>query len=66
MDVDFDNLTEAQQESLDELVHEMASQIASNTNNAGPKDQIDFLLMHGMTLENIAREVGSGDEDAGD
>lgn len=38
---------------LDTLVHDVASQIASNANNGGVPDQLDFLLMHGYTEKDI-------------
>lgn len=38
---------------LDTLVHDVASQIASNANNEGVPGQLDFLLMHGYTEKDI-------------
>lgn len=38
-------------EALGELVHEQASEIASNAINSG--EEIDFLLSHGWTLQDI-------------
>lgn len=51
--IDYEALTEDQHEILDDLVHDTASQIASDTNNAGPKAQVEFLLSNGFTLEGI-------------
>lgn len=61
---------EARAEALDELVHEQASQIASDAINAG--EQIEFLLSHGWTQEQVEErldEMTSKDnepEDPGD
>lgn len=38
---------------LDELVHDMKSQEASNINNGGIDEQIDYLLGSGWTLDGI-------------
>lgn len=38
---------------LDDLVHDVASQQASNVNNDGIGSQVDYLLMHGFTLNDI-------------
>lgn len=51
--IDLGNLTEEQAERLDGLVHDTASQVASDANNNGK--QIDFLLsIGGWSLSDIA------------
>lgn len=42
---------------LDDLVHDTASQIASNVNNCGFKEQVRFLKENGWTEEQILSEV---------
>ena len=46
-------------EDLDELVHEVHSNMAMNINNGGLSDQIEFLLTQGgMSMEEIAEHLG--------
>jgi hypothetical protein len=56
-----ESLDDDQQSDLDELVHDVASQIASDAINAG--DQIDFLLSQGWTTEQIAQRLGADKND---
>jgi len=44
-------------ESLDDLVHEAASALASDTNNSGIEDQIRFLVSQGYTEEEILKNL---------
>lgn len=53
MALDKDNLTDAQQDMLDDLVDEFMSSARAAINNAGPSAQIDYLLSQGMTLDDI-------------
>ena len=39
---------------LDELVHDVKSQEASDINNNGKRSQVDFLLSVGFTQERLA------------
>lgn len=52
-------LTDDQQNDLDELVHDVASQIASNAINAD--EGMDFLLSLGYA-EHVAKDMLAGDE----
>lgn len=52
--VDMKDLTP---EMLDELVHEEASNQASNVNNAGVGEQVLFLLINGWSEEDILNRV---------
>jgi hypothetical protein len=46
-----------QSEDLDDIVHEAASRLASNSNNDGIKSQIDFLtIVCGWSDEDILKE----------
>ena len=44
---------------LDDLVHEVASRVASRTNNEGIKEQIEFLTSNGLTIDEIIQEVNA-------
>jgi hypothetical protein len=52
---DTDEADNARSQLLDDLVHEVASQMASNAINAG--DQWQFLLSHGWTAEQIREHL---------
>lgn len=60
----IDNLTKEGYESqhLDSLVHDTASQTASNVNNEGMKGQVEFLLMSGMDEEGILEALRNESE----
>ena len=45
------------QEIIDDLVHDCVSQTASAINNEGPSGQIDYLLGHGLSKEDILVEL---------
>lgn len=45
--------TDATSLLLDELVHDVASEIASNVNSLGVTHQLDYLLSNGFTLADI-------------
>jgi len=46
---------------LDEVVHDAASQLASNANNDGMSSQVDFLITTcGWTEDQILSELGEG------
>ncbi len=47
-------------EDLDNLVHEMKSIEASNINNAGVSEQLDYLIESGMSPDQIAEAVKDG------
>lgn len=60
------DLDEDQQEALDELTHDTASQIASNAINSG--EQVDFLLANGWSLDQVVaalpkRSASDAEED---
>ena len=38
---------------LDELIHEVAAQTASDINNSGMESQVEFLIKHGWTEQSI-------------
>jgi hypothetical protein len=45
------------EDDLDDLVHDVASNIGSSTNNSGPEAQVDFLIEHGLSLVEIYDRV---------
>lgn len=45
-------------EDLDDLVHDLASGVASDVNNEGLESQVEWLLEHGMTGEQIVKQAG--------
>lgn len=49
--MDLDNLSPESAEALDELVHEQASQLASNVINSG--ESLPWLIINGWTPEGI-------------
>lgn len=51
-------LTEEQQEQLDELVLQAASSMASNANNGGKEEQYLFLVMTGWSRQEIDARIG--------
>ncbi len=57
MAIDILNLTEGDQEVLDELVHDTFSRSASSLNNQGPEAQIVFLLCQGWTEEKLLQAL---------
>lgn len=56
-------LTEAQQDALDNLVHDLASRPASQINNEGSDSQLRFLLANGFTYPQVRKELGLTEED---
>jgi hypothetical protein len=44
-------------DDLDDLVHKVASKMASEANQSGLKGQCEFLLQAGLNEENILEEV---------
>lgn len=50
-------------EKLDDIVHDAASQMASNANNGGVSKQIEFLIaVAGWTVEEIHNALNFGEE----
>lgn len=47
----------APDDALDEMVHDMYSQIASETNNGGPEAQITALMEWGFTAAQIEKAI---------
>jgi hypothetical protein len=50
-----DRLIAIDQETLDEMVHDLKSSEASNINNQGPEGQVDFLIQE-LGLVQLARQ----------
>ena len=48
-------------EVLDDLVHDVSHEKASEINNGGVDDQLDYLIGCGMTPEDILRLTGAED-----
>jgi len=57
---DIEKATEAGVEAamLDDVVHSIASNEASNVNNNGLKEQIRYLMEKGLTITQIIEEAG--------
>lgn len=53
-----DSLPDYAYTALEELVHDQASELASNVVNAGSDDMRDYLLGNGWTLAEIAERIG--------
>ena len=53
-----DELTDQQQSDLDDLVHDVASSVASNINNQGPDGQLQYLLANGHTVPSVLQYLG--------
>jgi hypothetical protein len=53
-----DELTPEQQDALDNLVHDAASQPASRINNDGPDAQLRYLLDQGVGYHHVREEIG--------
>ena len=51
----FGHAVNCAEDSLDEAVHDTASEAASNANNGGLKAQIKYLLDHGWTVEELIK-----------
>lgn len=58
----IENLTEQQQDILDDLVHDTASQTASNAINAGEQDE--FLRALGHSEDDIAAAIADDVDEA--
>lgn len=52
----FENLSDEQQELVDELVHDLKSKEASDINNAGPAAQYEYLTTN-WSLINLCKEL---------
>jgi ribulose bisphosphate carboxylase small subunit len=46
------------QDSIDDVVHDIFSGMASDINNSGIKNQVEFLLGQGYTEEQILKFLG--------
>lgn len=51
-------------EALDDLVHEVASGIASSINNEGLAGQLEYLKSHGWDEQSILNWLKEGEDDA--
>ena len=54
-DIDLTSLSQAQEDALGDLVHDVARQAASNAVNAG--EGVEFLLSNGRTEEQIVERL---------
>lgn len=53
-----EELTEEQQDAMDNLVHDTASNPASDINNNGPDAQLHYLLANGFTYAEVRQRIG--------